>query len=90
MYIFPNMKATESDIIKLGEAGGKSIAFRDIGDFFFALNLIFLFYLLLLQYLSKFSTSFVGSGSCLYQVFDPRPISYLEHCIMCQMTLLGV
>ena len=39
MYVFPNTKATESKIIKLVAAGGKSFIVRGSGDFFFALPL---------------------------------------------------
>ena len=32
--------------------------------------------------------SFVGSGSSVYQVFDPRPLSYLEHCHYLKLVIL--
>ena len=40
--------------------------------------------------LLKFSISFVGSGSLFYRDIDPRPVSYLEHCLssLIEITML--
>ena len=46
--------------------------------FSIVLNLISFQYLCFEKF--KVSILFAGSGTGLYRVFDPRPVSYLEHC----------